>query len=81
MSDYIDIGALGQVLLVSLLTGAGLVAVFALGLVGWSEHVGRSRASAPSGGTSGSVPGLLLAGLCFTVVLGGTALGLWTILG
>jgi hypothetical protein len=75
VDSYIDLSALGQVLLASLLIGAGLVAVFSVGLVGLSAYegaAGRRRTAAPLG--------LAVAGVCFAVVLGGVGLGLWSIL-
>ena len=75
MSDYIDFGALWQVLVASVLVGAGLVAVFSVGLVGLSAYEGEL-----AGGVQTRRPlGLVVAGVCFAVVIGGVALGLWTI--
>jgi hypothetical protein len=80
MDEWIDLAALGRVLLASLLGGAGLVAVFSLGLVGLSEHEGRLRSGSHAGGRGGSPVGLAVAGGCFVVVIAGVALGLWTML-
>ncbi len=81
MSDYIDLSALGQVLAASLLLGAGLVAVFAVGLVGLSMHEGTMASGEHSDVThQGSPAGLAVAAICFTIVVGGVGLGLWTIL-
>ena len=79
MSDYVDLPALGQVLLASLLAGAGLVAVFSLGLVGLSRHVGQVGSPDGTPRRSGSPAGLALAVACFAVVVGGVLLGLWTV--
>ena len=74
MKDYVDVEALGQVLLVSLLGGVGLVAAFSLGLVGISAA--NDRRVAPGLGRPAA---LALAGTCFAVVLLGVGLGLWTL--
>ena len=78
MKDYIDFSALGQVLLASVLIGAGLVAVFSVGLVGLSAYEGQLVEGTTS--RKGTPLGLAVAVVCFAVVLGGVALGLWTIL-
>ncbi|MFC6085929.1 hypothetical protein [Sphaerisporangium aureirubrum] len=70
MSDYIDVASLWKVLAVGLLGGAGLVAVFALGLVGLSAYADRPP------GARARVPGLVLACGCFLAVAGGAAAGL-----
>ena len=69
MDTYIDVSALGQVLLASIVGGVGLVALFAVGLRGLS-------AAQEDGHNSG----YLVAGGSFAVVLGGIALGLYAIL-
>lgn len=69
MSDYIDLAALGQVLVVSLLGGVGLVALYALGL--------RYLALGRDDGRRGAVP---LAVLCFVVVVIGVLTGLLALL-
>ena len=78
MDKYIDFAALFQVLMVSLLAGAGLVAVYAVGLVGLSAservQTGDGTASARR------VGGLVLAVACFGLVVFGIALGLWVII-
>ena len=79
MSDYIDLSALGQVLLASVLAGAGLVACFALGIVGWSvwepRDAGDGAAQVPgqgrragTGSTAGAAgTGARVAGLALAV--------------
>ena len=69
MGDYFDAAALGQVLLVSLVGGVGLVALYAFGL--------RSLAAGREEGRRG---GTLLSIVCFAVVVAGIALGLYTML-
>ncbi|GAA5152208.1 hypothetical protein GCM10023340_32160 [Nocardioides marinquilinus] len=64
-----------QVLLVGLVLGAGLPAVFALGI----RFLGQEHATSGGTGfaTAGPTPvGRVLAGVCFLVVLAGIALGI-----
>lgn len=74
MDKYVDIGALLQVLVASVLGGAGLVALFAVGLVGTSfagtEHQTASRRAA----------GLSLAAVSFSIVAAGVVLGIYAML-
>ena len=79
MDTYIDLAALGKVLLASVIAGVGLVSLFGVGLVGLSEHRGQ-MATGTNARQHGGALWLLLAGLCFTVVLLGAALGVYTIL-
>jgi hypothetical protein len=69
MDKYIDVAALGQVLLASVVGGVGLVALFAIGLRGLS-------AAQEDGHNSG----YLVAGGSFAVVLTGIGLGLYALL-
>ena len=81
MDAYIDVTALGQVLLTSLVAGAGLVACFALGMVGWSAFEGQPGTGPGEGPTvAGKPAGLALAVVCFTIVLAGVAVGIFAIL-
>lgn len=80
MDKYIDLAALGKVLLVSLVAGVGLVSLFGVGLVGVSEYRGRMESGPHSGGGGGSPAWLVVAGLSFAVVVLGAALGVYTIL-
>ncbi|MEO7061431.1 MAG: hypothetical protein ABI083_17055 [Lapillicoccus sp.] len=73
MNSWIDLSAVAKVCVVGLLAGAGLPALFALGL----------RAVAPAGAAHGDVPGaqaqgrlprgrmagIALGGVCFVVIL------------
>jgi hypothetical protein len=65
MSEYMDLDALWKVLVAALLAGAGLVALFSMGLVGLSSGRAAGRAG---------------AGLCFLVVAAGIVLGLYVML-
>ncbi|MEO3814831.1 hypothetical protein ABGB17_38035 [Sphaerisporangium sp. B11E5] len=74
MSDFVDVDSLWKVLAVGLIGGAGLVAVFAFGLVGLSAYADRPPGARPK------VLGLVLACACFLVVAGGAAAGLVALL-
>jgi hypothetical protein len=75
MDKYVDGGALLQVLVASILGGAGLVAVFAVGLLG------TSFAGAPGETTTGRrVAGLSLAAISFLVVAAGVVTGIYAML-
>jgi hypothetical protein len=76
MDKYVDTGALLQVILASVLGGAGLVAVFSLGLVGTS-FAGPSSGRATAGRR---VAGLSLAAVSFLIVAAGVVLGIYAML-
>lgn len=70
--------SLFKVLLASLLGGAGLVAVFALGLVGVSAYVGAIDGGASPGRRQPA--GLAVAVACFAVVVAGVGYGIYVML-
>jgi hypothetical protein len=71
----IDVDALWKVLLAGLVGGAGLVALYALGLVGMAAFTAGDRVF-----RGRSLAGLALAVTCFAVVLAGVALALYVLL-
>jgi hypothetical protein len=75
MDKYVDTSALLQVLVASLLGGAGLVAVFAVGLVGTSM-AGQHGTTSPGRRAAG----FSLATVSFLVVIGGVVLGIYAML-
>jgi hypothetical protein len=75
MDTYVDTGALLQVLVASILGGAGLVAVFAIGLVGTS-FAGTSGQTT----TGRRVAGLSLAAICFLIIAAGVVTGIYAML-
>ncbi|QMU79101.1 hypothetical protein GXW83_28720 [Streptacidiphilus sp. PB12-B1b] len=93
MNSWIDLHALWQIVVVGLIAGAGLPALFAVGLRALGMSGGHSSprpAPAPArAGTAtaqqderivgGSPLGIALAALCFAVVLGGVAWGIYFI--
>ena len=74
VSQYIDISALIKILLIGLVAGAGLTAVFSLGVVGLSRW-GYGDDETP-GTTVRNPAGLVLAVVCFLVVLAGIGYGI-----
>jgi len=73
MDKYVDTSALLQVLVASVLGGAGLVALFAVGLVGTSIAGGGASTPASPGRR---MAGLGLAAVAFLVVVAGVVLGI-----
>ncbi|WP_371502960.1 hypothetical protein OG871_37480 [Kitasatospora sp. NBC_00374] len=74
MNSWINLNALWKIVVVGLLTGAGLPALFALGLRLLNPPIpgGEPSADRP---TAGPV-GYTLAGLCFAVVLAAIGWGI-----
>jgi hypothetical protein len=72
-SSWINLDALWKIVVIGVLLGAGLPALFAVGL----------RALSPAeGGTvraGGGVAGKALAGLCFAIVLAAIAWGIYSV--
>ncbi|GAA4564594.1 hypothetical protein [Planotetraspora kaengkrachanensis] len=74
MNQYVDVDALWKVLVAGLAGGVGLVALFAVGLVGLSMRTSEHAASRTG------AAGLAVALVCFTLVVAGAALGLYVML-
>jgi hypothetical protein len=95
MSDYIEWSALGQVLVAGVLVGAGIPALFALGLRLWAgttpdragtahpaEHASQDAAGQASGAVAAARPTpvrLVGAVLCMAVVVAAIATGLFVV--
>ncbi|BDZ42258.1 hypothetical protein GCM10025865_15570 [Paraoerskovia sediminicola] len=84
MSKYIELDALVQVVLAGILVGAGLPALFALGvrtLVGRDGSLATGAAAATdSVATRTARPAawrLVVAGLCFAVIVAAIGAGIW----
>jgi hypothetical protein len=78
VNNWIDLQALWQIVVFGLLAGAGLPAVFALGLRALS--MGKTETTAESDTIVGGNPvGLVLGGLCFLIVLAAIAGGIYFI--
>jgi hypothetical protein len=83
MSDWIDLHALWQVLVVGVVLGAGLPALFAVGLRALSMP-GGGRTAQTAGVDSdhvygGNPAGLAVAVVCFGVVLAAIGYGVYLI--
>jgi hypothetical protein len=80
MSSWINLHALWKIVVVGLLAGAGLPALFAVGLRALSAGP-RAVAAGPDDEAvyGGSGAGLAVAGLCFAVVLAAIGLGIYSI--
>jgi hypothetical protein len=77
--NWINLTALWQIVVVGLIAGAGLPALFAVGLIALSMP--GSRRAQPAGADSdsvfgGSVIGMALAALCFAIVLAAIGRGI-----
>ena len=90
MSDWVDLHALWQVVLVGLICGAGLPALFAVGLRALSAAGNRRTLSVADGGTQtagagadrvygGNPVGLAVAVACFAVILAAVGYGIYLI--
>lgn len=83
MSSWIDYTALWEIVVVGLLAGAGLPAVFALGLRALGRPArgrGGVRGRADSDALVGGNPaGIAVAALCFAVVLAAIGYGIYLI--
>ena len=86
MNDWINLHALWQIVVVGLLAGAGLPALFAVGLRALSLPGGGGTATATTAGAGdddrvvgGSTLGLAIAVLCFAVVLAAVGWGIYLI--
>ncbi|HEX3647125.1 MAG TPA: hypothetical protein VHV49_01795 [Pseudonocardiaceae bacterium] len=77
MNDWINLSALWQIVVFGLLAGAGLPAVFALGLRALSLGARPGEHSEQIVG--GNPVGIVLGGLCFLIVLAGIAGGIYFI--
>jgi hypothetical protein len=88
IEKYIDYTSLLKILAVGLIAGAGLIAVFSLGLVFLDASQPKVRAGVSTDGRVGTAtatatrnyPALIGAGLCFLIVVAGAAYGINVIL-
>ena len=81
MSQWINLTALWKIIVIGLLAGAGLPALFAIGLRALNTR--PQAASAPEGdgqvAVSGGVLGMAAPVLCFAVVLAAIGWGIYSI--
>jgi hypothetical protein len=79
--SWINLTALWQIVVLGLVAGAGLPAIFAIGLL--ALNMKGSRAQTAGAGSEGSVGGnpvgIAAAGFCFLIVLAAIGWGIWAI--
>lgn len=90
MNSWINLNALWKIVVIGLLAGAGLPALFAVGLRALAPRAGTTGSTGTAGtaGTAGSqttaevrpaLGGTIVAGLCFVAVLAAMAWGVYSI--
>jgi hypothetical protein len=87
MNSWINLTALWQIVVVGLIAGAGLPALFAIGMVALSQNGGgRVQTAGADGETTdsdsligGSAPGMIAAAVCFLIVLAAIGWGIYAI--
>jgi hypothetical protein len=87
MSNWINLTALWQIVVVGLLAGAGLPALFAIGLRALSLPGGARAQTAGTGSDTvdsdniigGSVLGMIAGAVCFLIVLAAIGWGIYAI--
>jgi hypothetical protein len=89
MNGWVNWHALWQIVVLGLVCGAGLPALFAVGLVALNMSGNRVQTAGAGGGATtesddgqvygGNPVGLVAAGLCFAIVLGAIGYGIYLI--
>jgi hypothetical protein len=89
MNTWINLKALWEIVVVGLIAGAGLPALFAIGMVALSQPGGARAQAAGAGGGSetvesdslvgGSVLGMIAGAICFLIVLAAIGWGIYEI--
>jgi len=80
MSNWINLAALWKIVVFGLIAGAGLPALFAVGLLALSRGPNARAADADSDVVVGGNPvGMVAAALCFLIVLAAIAWGIYKI--
>ncbi|BEP15605.1 hypothetical protein acdb102_39160 [Acidothermaceae bacterium B102] len=79
MSDWINLHAIGNILWVGLLLGAGLPALFAVGLLALDYDETDAAVAAGTAAVTRNPVRVAAAGLCFAVVLAAVAYGIYFI--
>lgn len=86
MNNWVDLSALWRIVVIGIVVGAGLPALFAVGLKALGMGAPPALSVAGSGGSSegdrlvgGSPIGIALAGICFAVVLAAIGWGIYFI--
>jgi hypothetical protein len=79
---WINFSALWQIVVLALIAGAGLPALFAIGLRALALTGGDGAQAADSSSDklyAGNPVGLIAGGVCFLIVLGAIGWGIWQI--
>jgi hypothetical protein len=76
ISTYIDIGALVKILLIALVAGAGLTAIFSIGVEALSRGGYAGEAEEGHSASERTQAGLVVAVACFLIVLAGIGYGI-----
>jgi hypothetical protein len=85
MNSWINLTALWEIVVLGLVAGAGLPALFAVGmrLLGLRGGVRAQTAGTDAANSDslvgGSVPGMITAGICFLIVLAAIGWSIWAI--
>jgi hypothetical protein len=81
MNSWINLHALWQIVVVGLICGAGLPALFAVGLRALALGDGRMQTTGPDSDriVGGNPAGIAAAAVCFAVVLGACGWGIYLI--
>jgi hypothetical protein len=81
VSSWINLTALWQIIVVGLLAGAGLPALFAVGLVALNRPGPRAATIGPDSDQvyAGNTAGLAIAVVCFAVILAAIGYGIYLI--
>ena len=80
MNSWINLTALWKIVVFGLIAGAGLPAIFAVGMVSLSWGPKTQTAGADSDAiVGGSVAGMVIAALCFLIVLAAIGWGIYEV--
>ena len=85
MSGWINLSAIWKILVFGIIAGAGLPALFAVGMYSLSQGPKRARMAGADGGDDadvligGSVIGIAVAAVCFLIVLAAIGWGIYEI--
>jgi hypothetical protein len=79
MNQWIDYKALSEIVVIGLLAGAGLPAIFALGMRALAIPAKGHLRTSERELVGGNPAGIAVAALCFLIVLGAIAYGIYII--
>jgi hypothetical protein len=80
MNSWINLTALWKIVVFGLVAGAGLPAIFAVGMVSLSRGPKTRTAGADSDAiVGGNVAGMVIAALCFLIVLAAIGWGIYEV--